>query len=67
MYHSTPDNGEPNIIRAKQIPIEERISTLVTIVQKSVQDFKEQMQKYATDINERVKRAANAMADYGFV
>ena len=24
-YQSTPDNGEPNIIRAKQIPIEEEL------------------------------------------
>ena len=31
-YKDMPDNGEPNIIRAKQIPIEERISALATIV-----------------------------------
>ena len=66
-YVSAPDNRESNIILAKHIPIEERISTLATIIWKSVRDFQKQMQKYATDITKWVKRTANAIEDYGFV
>ena len=66
-YDTTPTNGEANIIHAKHILIEERISALSTLVQKSLQDFHELMKKYALDITERVKRGTTATADYGFV
>ena len=51
-YENAPVNGEPNIIHAKHILIEEWISTLSTLVRKSLWDFQEQMKKYATDITE---------------
>ena len=42
-------------IHATHILIEERISTLSTLVRKSVRDFQSQMKKYAADVTERVK------------
>ena len=37
-YKTIPLHGEPNIIHAKQILIEERISALSTLVRKSVHE-----------------------------
>ena len=65
-YENAPLHGEPDIIHATDILIEERISTLSTMVQKSVRDFHAQMQKYTTELTERIKRATTK-ADYGFV
>ena len=65
-YKTSPLHGEPNIIHAMDILIEERISTLSTMVRKSVRDFHAQMQKYMTELTERIKRTT-AKADYGFV
>ena len=56
-YETIPLHGEPDIIDARHILIEERISTLSTLVRKSVCDFQNQMKKYAADVTERVKRA----------
>ena len=49
-YKTIPLHGEPDIMHATHILIEERISTLSTLVRKSVQ-----MKKYAADVTERVK------------
>ena len=65
-YETVPLHGEPNIIHATDILIEERISTLGTIVRKSVRDFHAQMKKYTTELTEQIKRTT-AKADYGFV
>ena len=54
-YETIPLHGEPDIIHATHILIEERISTLSTLVRKSVRDFQGQMKKYAADVTERVK------------
>ena len=54
-YETIPLHGEPDIIHATHILIEERISTLSKLVQKSVCDFQSQMKKYATDVTECVK------------
>ena len=54
-YETIPLHGEPDIIHATHILIEERISTLSTLVQKSVHDFQSQMKKYAADVIERIK------------
>ena len=54
-YETIPLHGEPDIILATHILIEERFSTLSTLVQKSVRDFQNQMKKYTTDITEGVK------------
>ena len=66
-YKTIPLHGEPDIIHATHILIEERISTLSMLVQKSVCDFQSQMKKYATDVTECVKCATKSTADYGFV
>ena len=44
-----------NQILFTHILIEERISTLLMLVQKSVHDFQSQMKKYAADITECIK------------
>ena len=65
-YENSPLHGEPDIIHAKDILIEERISTLSTMVRKSIRDFHAQMKKYTTELTERIKRATTK-ADYGFI
>ena len=65
-YESSPLHGEPDIIRATDILIEERLDTISTMIRKSVSDFNAQIEQYTTDITERIKRAT-AKADYGFV
>ena len=54
-YESSPLHGEPDIIRATDILIEERISKLSTMVRKSVSDFHAQMKQYTTELTERIK------------
>ena len=54
-YETIPLHGEPDIIHATHILIEERISTLSMMVQKSVHDFQSQMKKYTADITGRIK------------
>ena len=54
-YETIPLHGEPDIIHATHILIEERISTLLTLVRKSVRDFQSQMKKYTADLTERQK------------
>ena len=47
-YESSPLHGEPDIINAMDILIEERISKLSTMVRKSVSDFQAQLKQYTT-------------------
>ena len=54
-YETVPLHGEPDIIHAMHILIEERISTLSMMIQKSVHDFHNQLKKYTADITERIK------------
>ena len=54
-YETVPLHGEPDIIHATHILIEERISTLSTMIQKSVHDFHSQRKKYTADITEHIK------------
>ena len=65
-YETLPLHGEPDIIHATHILIEERISTLSTMIRKYIHDFHTQMKKYTTEITERIKRATTK-ADYGFI
>ena len=51
-YKNIPLHGEPDIIHAMDILIEERISTLSMMVRKSVRDFHAQMKKYTTELTE---------------
>ena len=54
-YKSSPLHGEPDIIRAMDILIEERISKISTMVRKSVSDFHTQLKQYTTELTERIK------------
>ena len=54
-YEKIPLHGEPDIIHATDILIEERISMLSTMVRKSVSDFHAKMKKYTTELTERIK------------
>ena len=54
-YETIPLHGEPDIIHATYILIEERIRTLSMMVRKSVRDFQSQMKKYTADITECIK------------
>ena len=65
-YEDIPLHGEPDIIHATDILIEERISTLSMMVRKSIRDFHAQMKQYTTELTERIKRATTK-ADDGFV
>ena len=51
-YEKIPLHGEPDIVHAMDILIEERINTLSTMVTKSVHDFHTQMKKYTTELTE---------------
>ena len=44
-YETIPLHGEPDIIHATHILIEERISTLSMMVRKSIRDFQSQMKR----------------------
>ena len=66
-YDTVPQHREPDIIHATHILIEEKISTLLKLVQQSVQDFHSQMKKYTADVTEWIKRVTQDTADYGFV
>ena len=65
-YKNPPLHGEPDIIRATDILIEERISKLSQLMRQSVSDFHIQMKQYMTELTERIKRATTK-ADYRFV
>ena len=54
-YESSPLHGEPDIIHAMDIVIEERISKLSTMIRKSVSDFHAQLKQYTTELTERIK------------
>ena len=54
-YKSSPLHGEPDIICAMNILIEERISNLSTMIRKSVSDFHAQIKQYMTELTERIK------------
>ena len=65
-YKTVPLHEEPNIIHATDILIGERISTLATMVRKSIRDFHAQIKKYTTELTGRIKRTT-AKTDDGFV
>ena len=65
-YKNPPLHGEPDIIHATDILIEERISKLSLMISKSVSDFHAKIKQYTTELTERIKRATTK-ADYGFV
>ena len=54
-YENSPFHGEPDIIRATDILIEERLDKISTMIRKSVSDFNAQIKQYTMDITERIK------------
>ena len=65
-YKSSPLQGEPNIIHAKEILIEERINKISTMIRNSLTDFQAHLKQYTKELTERIERATTK-ADYGFV
>ena len=65
-YKSSPLHSEPDIIRATDILIEERLNKISTMISKSVSDFHAQLTQHTTELTKRIKRATTK-ADYGFV
>ena len=54
-YKSSPLHGEPNIIHATDILIEERLNKISTMISKSVSDFHAQLKQYMTELTKRIK------------
>ena len=54
-YESSPLHGEPDIIHATDILIEERLNKISTMVRKSISDFHAQLKQYMTELTERIK------------
>ena len=54
-YKNAPLHGEPDIIHATDILIEERISTLSTMVRKSVRDFHAQCKNTQQNLQNELK------------
>ena len=54
-YKSSPLHGEPNIIHAMDILIEERLNKISTMISKSVSDFHAQLTQYMMELTKRIK------------
>ena len=65
-YNGSLLHGEPDILHATDILIEERLNKISTMISKSVSDFHAQLAEYTTELTKRIKRATT-QADYGFV
>ena len=65
-YNGSLLHQEPDILRATDILIEEKLNKISTMISKSVSDFHAQLAKYTTELTKRIKRATT-QADYGFV
>ena len=65
-YNGSLLHQEPDILRATDILIEEKLNKISTMISESVSDFHAQLAKYTTELTKRIKRATS-QADYGFV
>ena len=54
-YNSSLLHEEPNIIKAKEILIEERVNTVSKMIEKSLTDFQTHLKQYTTDLTKRIK------------
>ena len=54
-YNSLLLHGEPNILHAMDILIEERLNKISTMISKSVSDFHAQLAEYTTELTKRIK------------
>ena len=65
-YNGSLLHQEPDILRATDILIEEKLNKISTMISKSVSDFHAQLAEYTTELTKRIKRATT-QAEYGFV
>ena len=65
-YNGSLLHQEPDILRATDILIEEKLNKISTMISKSVSDFHAQLAEYTTELTKRIKRAT-MQAEYGFV
>ena len=65
-YNGSLLHQEPDILRATDILIEEKLNKISTMISKSVSDFHVQLAEYTTELTKRIKRATT-QAEYGFV
>ena len=65
-YNGSLLHQEPDILRATDILLEEKLDKISTMISKSVSDFHAQLAEYTTELTKRIKRATT-QADYGFV
>ena len=56
-YNNSIFHGEPNIIHAMDILIEERINKISTMISNSLTDFQAHLKQYTTEVTQRIKRA----------
>ena len=54
-YKGSPLHGEPDIIHATDILIEERLNKISTMISKSISDFHAQLTEYTTELTKRIK------------
>ena len=56
-YKSSLLHEAPNIIKAKEILIQERVNIVSKMIEKSLTDFQTHLKQYTTDLTKRIKRA----------
>ena len=54
-YNSSLLHGEPDILHATDILIEERLNKISAMISKSVSDFHAQLAEYTTELTKRIK------------
>ena len=54
-YNGSLLHGEPDILHAMDILIEERLNKISTMIGKSVSDFHAQLAEYMTELTKRIK------------
>ena len=56
-YNSSLLHEAPNIIKAKEILIEERVNTVSKMIEKSLTNFQTHLKQYTTDLNQENKKS----------
>ena len=54
-YNGSLLHHEPDILRATDILLEEKLNKISTMISKSVSDFHAQLAKYTTELTKRIK------------
>ena len=66
-YDEIPRKEDFIIINATTIPVEEKSTQMEKMLQKSVEQFQEHLETYATEMHKKIKRATSTHSDYRFV